>query len=57
LMFAVDNDSTMGWTLEGRAKLLKDIARAPTSRIPRHLAQMEVELLVEGYTGLSTTSR
>jgi hypothetical protein len=56
LMLAVDNDSTMGWTLEGRAKLLKDIARAPTSRIPRHLAQMEVELLVEGYTGLSTTS-
>jgi hypothetical protein len=51
LMLAVDDGSTVGWTLEGRAKLLKDIARAPTPRIPRHLAQMEVELLVEDYTG------
>jgi hypothetical protein len=54
LMLAVDDSSTVGWTLEGRAKLLKDTARASTPRIPRHLAQMEVELLVEDYTGTLT---
>jgi hypothetical protein len=48
-MLAVDDGSTVGWALEGRAKLLKDIARAASSKFPRHLVQMEVELLVESY--------
>jgi hypothetical protein len=41
--------------LNGRAKLLKDIARTPSPKPPFYLEIMDVESLVKGFAGLSTT--
>jgi hypothetical protein len=51
LMLAVDDGTRMGTTLEGRAKLWKDIARTPSAKLPPHLTFMGVDFLVASYAG------